>query len=124
MQFAARMMTLRRQLKLFHWQTHAYGEHKALGDAVDSLDELIDKWVELCSGLFMETPKLAHALDSMSVHDMQKPGDARKQVAHALEHVLQARKDMNDKPDMLSLLPVVDDFANTLQRLAYLLRLK
>lgn len=124
MQFAARMLSLRRQLKLDHWQTHSYAEHKALDGAVSGLDALIDKWVELCAGQFMEMPKLAHALNGMSVQDMGAAGSARKHVAQALEYVQEQRIAMDGKPAMLTLLPVLDDFANALQRVAYLLRLK
>jgi hypothetical protein len=40
------------QLKVFHWQTKSYSEHKALGDAYEALDELFDKFVEIYYGKY------------------------------------------------------------------------
>ena len=30
------------QLKIYHWQTRSYAEHKALGKAYDEISELMD----------------------------------------------------------------------------------
>lgn len=43
-------LQLRNQVKLYHWQTRSYSRHKATDDAVDRLDEHIDKYVEVYSG--------------------------------------------------------------------------
>jgi hypothetical protein len=44
------VFTVLNQLKIDHWQTKSYAEHKALGSAYESLDELFDKFVELFYG--------------------------------------------------------------------------
>lgn len=47
---ALSLLQMRTQVKLFHWQTTSYAEHKAL-DALDAqLIELNDKWVESYQG--------------------------------------------------------------------------
>lgn len=38
------------QLRIFHWQTTSYAEHQAFGLTYDSLDETIDKFVEVYMG--------------------------------------------------------------------------
>ena len=38
------------QLKVDHWQTKSYAEHKALGKAYEALEGLFDKFVELVYG--------------------------------------------------------------------------
>jgi hypothetical protein len=40
------MMTLRDQVKIYHWQTMSYPRHKATDDLVGLLDEKIDEFVE------------------------------------------------------------------------------
>lgn len=40
------LLHFRNQLKLFHWQTAGYGAHKALDDAVTTLDGHTDKLLE------------------------------------------------------------------------------
>lgn len=36
------------QMRVFHWQTMSYAEHKAFGKTYDNLTELIDNFVEVC----------------------------------------------------------------------------
>jgi hypothetical protein len=44
------VFTVLNQLKIDHWQTKSYAEHKALGIAYEELDELFDKFVETYYG--------------------------------------------------------------------------
>ena len=48
--FITKMLTLQNQLRIFHWQTKSYAEHKALGSAYDALDDSIDSFVETYFG--------------------------------------------------------------------------
>jgi hypothetical protein len=43
---------MREQLKLYHWQTHSYARHKATDELLDSLDKLIDEYVEVYMGKY------------------------------------------------------------------------
>ena len=43
-------LTLRTQVKVYHWQTQSFSRHKATDDLVTSLDENIDKFVEVYMG--------------------------------------------------------------------------
>jgi uncharacterized phage infection (PIP) family protein YhgE len=44
------VFTVLNQLKIDHWQTKSYAEHKALGTAYEALDDLFDKFVEIFYG--------------------------------------------------------------------------
>ena len=44
------VFTVLNQLKVDHWQTKSYAEHKALSTAYEALDELFDKFVEVYYG--------------------------------------------------------------------------
>lgn len=44
------VFTVLNQLRIDHWQTKSYAEHKALGAAYEQLDELFDKFVETYYG--------------------------------------------------------------------------
>jgi hypothetical protein len=46
------MLTLRNQIKIYHWQTIKYPRHKATDDLVDKLDDNIDKFVEVYMGKY------------------------------------------------------------------------
>lgn len=46
------LMSMRNQIKIYHWQTHKYARHMASDKLVDELDSLIDKYVESYSGIY------------------------------------------------------------------------
>ena len=52
------MMTLRNQVKLYHWQTMAYPRHVATDELVTKLDTNIDQFVEVYVGKYGR-PKLS-----------------------------------------------------------------
>jgi DNA-binding ferritin-like protein len=41
---------LQNQFKILHWQTKGYARHKAFGDTYETLDGLMDDYVEICMG--------------------------------------------------------------------------
>jgi len=45
-----KLLGLQNQLRVFHWQTASYSEHKALGKAYEALDDLIDTFIESYMG--------------------------------------------------------------------------
>jgi DNA-binding ferritin-like protein len=44
------LLKLQNQLRILHWQTESYAEHKAFNKAYDDLDGLIDELVEVYQG--------------------------------------------------------------------------
>ena len=46
------MLTLRNQVKIYHWETKNFARHKATDDLVDKLDASIDKFVEVYIGKY------------------------------------------------------------------------
>ena len=46
------LLELRNQLKIYHWQTYSYPQHKATDDVIQSLDEHIDLFVEVWMGKY------------------------------------------------------------------------
>jgi len=46
------MLTLRNQVKIYHWQTMSYPRHKATDDLVGKLDDALDKFVEVFVGKY------------------------------------------------------------------------
>jgi len=46
------MLTLRNQVKIYHWETKNFARHKATDDLVDKLDDNIDKFVEVYIGKY------------------------------------------------------------------------
>lgn len=46
-----KLLGLQTQLRMLHWGTSSYAEHKALGKAYEGLDGLIDTFVETWMGI-------------------------------------------------------------------------
>ena len=44
------LLNLLNRLKIDHWQTESHAEHKALGEAYEELDPLVDRLVEVYYG--------------------------------------------------------------------------
>ena len=45
-------ITLQQQFRILHWQTKSYARHIAYGGIYDSLDDLIDNFVEVYMGKY------------------------------------------------------------------------
>lgn len=45
-------LNLLNQLKIYHWQTESYAEHKAFGKAYDDLSDLVDTFIETYMGKY------------------------------------------------------------------------
>lgn len=52
MKIVVPLVQFQQQLRIFHWQTESYAQHKALGKAYEALDELIDSFVETFMGKY------------------------------------------------------------------------
>ena len=47
MSFLSSFLKIANQLKVYHWQTTSYAEHKAFGKAYEQLEPLIDSFIEI-----------------------------------------------------------------------------
>uniref|UniRef100_A0A6C0CHG3 Uncharacterized protein n=1 Tax=viral metagenome TaxID=1070528 RepID=A0A6C0CHG3_9ZZZZ len=46
------MLTLRNQIKIYHWETMSFSRHKATDQLVEKLDDAIDTFVEVYIGKY------------------------------------------------------------------------
>ena len=46
-----KLLGLQNQLRMLHWGTNSYAEHKALGKLYETLDPLIDQFMEVWMGI-------------------------------------------------------------------------
>lgn len=46
------LLTIRNQVKLYHWQTKSFADHKATDDLTAALDTAIDRFVEVYMGKY------------------------------------------------------------------------
>lgn len=109
------------QLRMMHWQTESYAAHVALGSLYDSLDELIDDFVETYSGKYGK-PKLESPL-SISVADIGRidPESFLGEVAQFLQGKFSEEFDPSKDTDIAN---IRDEMIGAVNKTRYLLRLK
>ena len=116
-----KLIGLQNQLRMLHWGTPSYAEHKALGKAYETLDGLIDTFVETWMGSHgksLGTVKL-------ELHPY-KPGSAEKLLDQAVEffngeldHAL--RSGVHPYTDLMN---IRDEMLGVVNHTKYLLTLK
>lgn len=62
---------MREQIKLYHWQTKSFSRHKATDSVIDSLDEHIDKFVEVFMGKYGR-PKMTAGTNTIKVSNLSE----------------------------------------------------
>jgi len=60
------------QIKLFHWSTMSYAQHKALDELHSSLSEQVDKFIEVFIGKFKKYPFKSFKITMEAVTDSTK----------------------------------------------------
>lgn len=120
-EIVALLMTLRDQIKIYHWQTMSYPRHKATDDLVSSLDENIDKFVETYMGKYGR-PKFTPRTSSIKIrnfHDQEAP-KLLKEAIDWLTHKLPSHLKSTDS----DLLNIRDEIMADLNQTMYLFTLK
>jgi DNA-binding ferritin-like protein len=115
------LLTLQDQLKVFHWQTKSYAEHKALGKLYDDLSDLIDEFVETFSGRYgVPAAKESYKLTVMNYKDNVSVVDfLDKSISYMAKDVTAMLK-----PEDTDLLNLRDEMIGAMNKTKYLLRLK
>lgn len=115
-------LTMRNQIKLYHWQTYSYSRHKATDDVVNSLDEHIDLYVEVWMGKYGR-PKMSSKTGTFHVENMTD----KKAVSYVKECIKVLTgplvKKLNPERDS-DLLNIRDEMLGDLNKLLYLFTLK
>ena len=113
-------LNLQNQLRIYHWQTDSYAEHKALGKAYESLDDLIDTFVETYMGKYgkrIATDGFNFSLSNYNTSDVE---ELLKQYDEYLSTICET--DLSD--DDTDLKNIRDDMKGVLNHTRYLLGLK
>ena len=108
-------------IKLYHWKTHSYAEHKATDDLYDKLNSHIDKFIEVLLGKDQTRVKMVERrIDLVDARDT-------KEVKVRIHEYREFLADMNIYFDMKrdsDLLSIRDDILADLNQFLYLLSFK
>ena len=115
------LIKLQNQLRVLHWQTESFAEHKAFGKSYDALDGLIDQLVEVFQGKYgrIKFPKnSAIEISNYKEIDAQEILDeATAYLSSKFAALIEEKKDTD-------CLNIRDDMLSEINRLKYLLTLK
>jgi hypothetical protein len=115
------LLTLQAQIRVLHWQTKSYAEHKALGRLYEALDGQIDEFVETFSGRYgVPAAKDSYKLTLVNYKDNAGVFEI---IDKAISYMT---KDVSGmlKPEDTDLLNIRDEMLGALNKTKYLLRLK
>jgi hypothetical protein len=112
------LVKFQQQLRIFHWQSDTYAQHKAFGKAYENLDELVDDFIETYMGIFGKskpTTQFTFVLDPFT----------NDNVNYAVNEFEIYLKDMNyEIEEYTDLLNIRDSILGEVNKLKYLLTLK
>ena len=111
---------MREQIKLYHWQTKSFAQHKATDDLITSLDENIDTYVETYMGKYGR-PKMTTRNNSFRLQNMNAKM-AVKFIKDCISY-LQGPLVKKLKPDDTDLFNVRDEILGDLHKVLYLFTL-
>jgi Family of unknown function (DUF5856) len=94
------MLTIRNQIKLYHWQTGLFSRHKATDELTSKLDENIDTFVEAYMGKYGR-PKIHKSIELHNLSE-RSAREFIESCKHYLTHVL-PRKLSKDDTDLLNI---------------------
>ena len=119
MNLLAPFLKIQNQLRIFHWQTTSYAQHKAFGKAYENLDELIDEFVEVFMGKYGRS----RASTSYNIELNNLDGNYIDVIDEYINYLIELTNDVDQKEDT-DLLNIRDSMLGELNRLKYLLTLK
>ena len=114
------MMTLRDQVKIYHWQTMSYPRHIATNDLLPKLDTNIDQFVEVYVGKYGR-PKFtgrSASIKLVNYHDKDAPQFIKEAISW-LTH----RLPKHLKSEDTDLLNIRDTILADLNQVSYLFTL-
>ena len=111
-------LSVQNQLKIYHWQTESYAEHKALDKAYEKISDLSDKFLETYMGKYGRIKAKESFKFTLSNY-----GDDFKTHIEAYVDIFSEDLQKQLKDTDTDLLNIKDEMLGTLNQLLYLLSL-
>lgn len=107
-------------VKLYHWKTHSYSQHKATDELYANLNEDVDKFVEVLLG---KDPKRIKMIEKkIDLIDPSNVKDFKARIYEYREFLTDMNLYFNDKTDM-DILAIRDDLLIDINQFLYLMTL-
>jgi DNA-binding ferritin-like protein len=112
-----KFMELLTMIKLYHWKTYSYSQHKATDELYGKLNENIDRFVEVLLG---KSKQRIHMLENkMRLYDLDTKQELREHVLEYRDFLVNMDQVFNEKRDS-DLFSIRDDLLADLNQFLYL----
>jgi DNA-binding ferritin-like protein len=112
-----KFMELLTMIKLYHWKTHSYSQHKATDELYGKLNENIDRFVEVLLG---KSKQRIHMLENkMRLYDLDTKQELREHVLEYRDFLVNMDQVFNERRDS-DLFSIRDDLLADLNQFLYL----
>lgn len=108
-------------IKLYHWNTHSYAQHKATDELHEKLSGHVDKFVEILLG--KDESRINELTAKSNLNNCKHTGTFKEQIYHYREYFIQMDKCLDPSRDT-DLLNVRDEILGDLNQFLYLMTLK
>jgi hypothetical protein len=115
------LVQFQQQLRVFHWQTDSYAQHKAFGKAYEALDGLIDSFMETFMGKYGKLEAEGGKYD-IELHNL-KDAKVDTVLNEFLDYLDTFNDELDEKKDT-DLFNLRDEMKGEVNTLKYLLTLK
>jgi len=105
-------------VKLYHWKTHSYAQHKATDELYSKLNENIDTFVEILLGKDESRIKMVEKRSRLI--DSENTNDFKSRIYEYREFLIDISKYFNEKRDT-DLLNVRDEILGHINQFLYLM---
>jgi hypothetical protein len=113
------MIGIEQQLRILHWQTESYAQHKAFGETYSALGDLIDSFMEGVMGKYGRFQLQSNSIQIINMQELDLPDfiEGSADFLNGLSDQLDPQKDTD-------LLNIRDEMLSQISKLKYLLTLK
>ena len=107
-------------VKLYHWNTHSFSQHKATDELYEHLNEHVDKFVEVLLG--KKGDRIDNLDSKMHLLKNRTPSEFKYQIYQFREYLINMDECLDAKRDV-DLLNIRDEILGDFNQLLYLLTL-
>ncbi len=120
---AIKLLELQNQIKILHWQTKSYSEHKALDKIFDLLAIHIDKWVETFMGKYGRIQLSKKGETLLLKNKRESDNSSISYLRESINAIRSLREKYFNRSDDSELSNIFDEIFADLNRTCYLLTL-
>jgi len=118
--FVKTFLEILNMVKLYHWKTHSYAEHKATDDLYSKLNEHMDTFIEILMG--KDESRIKMLEDNIQLMDISNIRDFKEKIYAFREFLINMNMHLSQHTDS-DLMNIRDEILGDINQFLYLLTL-